>query len=189
MREQAERYFLYVCVILTALFAIAALSVYSSASADITGSTGGQPTTLATVSTVESRLVARHTTEYIEKPVTTIEYIERVRSEPVELRNFQDPEELKLWLENNASSPTAYLQSPGSTVDCDDFALALQQRALKDGFIMSFEIIERDEYNALFKNPLPSDQTLHAINLAVIGNSAYYIEPQTGEIAFAVFLD
>ena len=189
MREQAERYFPYTCVILTALFAIAALSVYSSAFADITGSTGGQPTTLATVSTVESRLVARHTTEYIEKPVTTIEYVERVRSEPVELRNFYDPEELKLWLENNVSSTIVHLQSPDSTVDCDDFALALQQKALRDGFIMSFEIIKEDEYNALFKNPLPSEQILHAINLAIIGNGAYYIEPQTGEIAFAVFLD
>ncbi len=189
MREQAERFFLYACVILTALFAIAALSVYSSAFADITGSTGGRPTTLATVSTVESRLVARHTTEYIEKPVKTIEYVERVRSEPFELRNFYNSEELKLWLDNNAGSTTVHLQPPDSTVDCDDFALALQQKALRDGFIISFEIIEKNEYNALFENPLPSDQTLHAINLVIIGNSAYYIEPQTGEIAFAVFLD
>ena len=189
MREQAERFFLFTCVILTALSVITALSVYSSAFADSTGSTGGQPTTMATGSTVKSKLVARHTTEYIEKPVATVKYVERVRSEPVVLRNFHDPEELKLWLEYNISSTIVYLQPPDATVDCDDFALALQQKALRDGFIMSFEIIEEDEYNALFENTLPSGTNLHAINLVIIGNRAYYIDPQTGETVLAVYLD
>jgi len=34
-----------------------------------------------------------------------------------------------------------------------------------------------------------SPDTLHAINLVLIDNSVYYIEPQTGEIQFAAHLD
>jgi hypothetical protein len=189
MRNQLKKFFLYALAALFALSAVAGLSVFSSVSADITDLTGGQPVTTVIEPTVESKLVARHTTEYIEKPVTTIKYIERVSSEPVELRNFYDLDELKHWLTNAESETTVHLQSPDSTIDCDDYALAFQQKALEDGYIMSFEIIAEDEYNALFRNPLPSGQSLHAINLVIIGNSAYYVEPQTGEIVLAAHLD
>jgi hypothetical protein len=65
----------------------------------------------------------------------------------------------------------------------------MQQKALSEGYIMSFEIIDGEEYNGLFSIPLPSEQVLHAINLAVIGNDVYYIEPQTGEVVHAAYLD
>ena len=51
------------------------------------------------------------------------------------------------------------------------YALDLQQRALKDGYLMSASVIEK------------GDQ-LHMINLATIGNDVYYIEPQTDEVWF-----
>jgi len=60
---------------------------------------------------------------------------------------------------------------------------------LADGYIMSFEIINTSEYNAIFKSKLPLSQSLHAISLVIIGNDAYYIEPQTSEIGFAAHLD
>jgi len=189
MRNTVKRFFPCIFLAIVALCSAAALGVFSGACADIGESTGEQPAAEITGLTVESKLVARHTVEYIEKPVTTIKYIECVSSEPVELRNFYDLDELKLWLANSESMTTVHLQSPDAAMDCDDYALALQQRALRDGFIMSFEIIDKDEYNALFGNPLPSGQSLHAINLVIIGNSAYYIEPQTNEIVFAVNLD
>ncbi len=139
---------------------------------------------------VETQLVETHTVEYVEKPVTVVEYIERTQKISTELRNFNDLEELEQWLVAvDTNTTTVYFQLPDAPADCDDYALALQSKALTNGYIMSFEIISRSEYNAVFKSQLPSGQSLHAINLAIIGNSAYYIEPQTGEVALAVHLD
>ncbi|MFC1984910.1 hypothetical protein ACFLUW_00730 [Chloroflexota bacterium] len=138
--------------------------------------------------TVESRVIATHTVEYIEKPVTEVKYVERVKNIPVELRNFTDLEELKQWMESKKNVTTVRFQSVDTIVDCDDYAFEMQQEALADGYVMSFQIIEPDKYNSLFENKLPSN-TLHAINLVLIGNTAHYIEPQTGEIAFAANLD
>ncbi len=147
-------------------------------------------TTAAIEPIVESRLVARHTVEYIDRPVTVVKNVEYVQKIPVELRDFNDLEELKQWLvavEMNTS--TVYFQSADAAIDCDDYALDLQRKALADGYIMSFEVIARSEYNPLFKSDLPPGQSLHAVNLAIIGNNVYYIEPQTDEIVFAVRLD
>lgn len=138
--------------------------------------------------TVESRVIATHTIEYVEKPVIEVKYVERVTSVPVELRNFTDLKELKQWIEGRNKVTTVRFQSAETLVDCDDYAYELQQEALADGYVMSFQIIEPDTYNSLFENKLPPD-TLHAINLVLIGNTAHYIEPQTGEIAFAANLD
>ena len=139
--------------------------------------------------TVKCQLVATHTIEYVEKPVTEVKYVERVERIPVERCNFADLEELKLWLENKKSVTTFYLQSPDDIIDCDDYALELQQKALADGYVMSFQIIEPATYNSLFENSKLPPDTLHAINLVLIGNTAHYIEPQTGEIAFVACLD
>jgi len=67
--------------------------------------------------------------------------------------------------------------------------LGLQRKALADGYVMSFQIIEPDKYNSIFESSKLPPNSLHAINLVLIGNSAYYIEPQTGEIVFAANLD
>ncbi len=108
----------------------------------------------------------------------------------VELCNFSDLEELKQWLvEVDMNTTTTYFQSSGVTIDCDDYALGMQHKALTDSYIMSFEVISRSEYNAVFKSKLPLSQSLHAISLVIIGNEAYYIEPQTSEIGFATHLD
>ncbi len=139
---------------------------------------------------VECRVVETHTVQYVEKPVTVVDYIERVKRVPVELRNFSDLEELKQWLVGvDVNTTTIYFQSPNDTLDCDDYAIALQQKALADGYLISLEIIETNEYNRYFKNNELPPNSLHAINLAIIGNDAYYIEPQTGEVVFVARLD
>ena len=140
--------------------------------------------------TVEGRVIATHTVEYVEKPATEARYIDRVQLVHVELRNFTDLNELEQWLEGGEDVTTVRFQSEGILApDCDDYALELQRKALADGYVMSFQIIAPEQYNNLFQNgKLPPD-VLHAINLVIIGNSAYYIEPQTGEIVFAAHLD
>ena len=149
------------------------------------------PQTTAVIEpSVKCQLIETHTVQYVEKPVTVVEYIKRTQKIPAELRNFNDLEELEQWLVAiDTNTTTVYFQLPDAPVDCDDHALALQSKALTNGYILSFEIISRSEYKAVFKSQLPSGQSLHAINLAMIGNSAYYIEPQTSEIGFAAHLD
>lgn len=135
------------------------------------------------------KLVETHTVQYIEQPVTEVKYIERMKNVPVELRNFSDLDELKQWLADKSNVTTVLFQSPDTTVDCDDYALELQYKALAEGYIMSFQVIGESAYNAIFATPLPPSQSLHAVNLAIIDNSIYYIEPQTNEIGFAAYLD
>lgn len=140
--------------------------------------------------TVECQLVGSHTVQYVDRPVAVVNNIERVQRIPVELRNFNSLEELKQWLAAVAMNiTTIFFQRPDAPVDCDDYALDLQRKALADGYILSFQIISRSEYNAVFQGELPPGQSLHAINLAIIGNNVYYIEPQTGEITFVIYLD
>ena len=68
------------------------------------------------------------------------------------------------------------LEVSSDQYDCDDFALALQQRASRDGYLMSVTITQKQN------KP-------HMINLVTIGNDIYYIEPQTDEVWFYGNLD
>jgi len=182
--------FLGVAFKVLALIGVLTLAFYAGTSF---GSSALEPQTIEVESTklsVECQLVERHTVQYIERPITVINNIKQVQRIPAELRNFNDLEELKQWLVAvDTNTTTVYFQLPDAPVDCDDYALALQSKALADGYVLSFTVISRNEYNAVFQSELPPSRSLHAINLAVIGNNAYYIEPQTGEIAFAVQLD
>ncbi len=146
-------------------------------------------TTIATELGVKARTLEVPTVQYVEKPVPVTQYIERVQQVAIELRNFNDIEELTQWLKDRKNVTTVIFQSSNTIVDCDDYALELQHKALADGYIMSFEVIGESEYNALFKTPLPTSQSLHAINLAIIDNSVYYIEPQTDEVVLVAQLD
>ncbi len=198
MRNNMKRFFPKKYMALTVPFVIIALSIPFGTGAAFGQSTPEPQTTTNTNTklnvgfqpTVECRLVETHTVQYVEKPVTELKYVERVETVPVQLHTFSDLEELKQWLVRvNTNTATIYFKQPDTTVDCDDFALALQRKALADGYIMSFQIIEPNRYNGLFESGKMPPNTLHAINLVVIGNNAYYIEPQTGEIVFAAQLD
>jgi len=136
----------------------------------------GQETTEPEVVTqyqIETKVTERVVYEPVEKVV-----VEKVEV-PRKADHFNSVEELELWLSDNSIFAS----------DCDDYALALQQMALGDGYIVSFEVIYTDEYNRVFKQKRLPPGTAHAVNLAVIGNEVYYIEPQNHEIAFAVYLD
>ena len=176
--------------VLTTLFAVAVLNIFFSIGVSV-GQAPIKPQTITvTEPVVKCQLIETHTVQYVDTPVTVVKYIERTQKIPAELRNFNNLEELEQWLVAvDTNTTTVYFQLSDAPVDCDDYALALQSKALTNGYILSFEIISRSEYKAVFKSQLPSGPSLHAINLAIIGNSAYYIEPQTGEINFAVHLD
>jgi len=74
---------------------------------------------------VKCEVVETHIVKYIDRPVTEIKYIDRIKNIPVELSNFSDLDGLKLWLEDKTSASTVFFQPPDTTVDCDDYALEL----------------------------------------------------------------
>ena len=139
----------------------------------------------------QSGLIVTEPVEY--SPATGID-LSGVES-PGLLSCFQDLEELKQWLatieipSTGPSITTGNTEQPAEDYDCDDFALMLQVKALKEGYIMSFEIIHHDEYNALFQHGRIPHGTIHAVNSVIIGNAVYYIEPKTREIVFVANLD
>jgi hypothetical protein len=127
------------------------------------------------------------------RPVEKV-VIRRVET-PQPLYHFQSVLELEQWLENFGQLYIRFdvaEEETGQLVkefDCDDYALRLQEEALRDGYIISFEVIRSEEYNSLFEQKrLPRGAT-HAVNSVIVGNEVYYIEPQTSEIVFAAYLD
>jgi len=137
--------------------------------------------------------VNRFKESIVYRPVEKV-VIRRVET-PQPLYHFQNLVELEQWLENFGELDIRFNVAEEETgqlikeFDCDDYALRLQEEALRDGYIISFEVIRYREYNDLFKQKrLPYGAT-HAVNSAVVGNEVYYIEPQTHEIVFAAYLD
>jgi len=129
----------------------------------------------------------------VEKVIEKEVYVEKVIVKSVEipqpLRHFQDLDELERWLGNEVFKIQFNVANNETEKDCDDYAIELQERALRDGYLVSFEVIHPAEYNTLFKrNRLPNG-TIHAINSVIIENEVHYIEPQNHEIAFAAYLD
>jgi len=137
----------------------------------------------------------------VEKIIETIVYepVEKVIVERIEttkpLRYFQSLEELEQWLVNIKVLDIRFDVVDKETseriekFDCEDYALRLQEKALRDGYIISFEVIHSAEYNALFKQKRIPANTIHAINSVILGNEIYYIEPQTHEVVFVAYLD
>ena len=117
--------------------------------------------------------------EVVEKEIEYRDIVKEVMVEkPIEQSEFSSKEELEKWLAEDDGKTTVYFfttpdgtEASSDKYDCDDYAIDLQKRALKDGYLMSTSIIEKQGQ-------------LHMINLATIGNDVYYIEPQTDEVWF-----
>ncbi len=140
-----------------------------------------------TVDSVVERVVYRPVGKVIERVVyepverTVLNHIEN----PKPLLHFQAIEELQRWLENielvDISSEVVdkEINQGIKSFDCDDYALKLQEKALRDGYMMSFEVIYSGEYSDLFKQGQIPDGTIHAINSVIIGNEVYYNQKPT----------
>ena len=132
--------------------------------------------------TFEPKVVTQvqYEVKYIESPVykivEKIMEVEVIKEVPREIREFESLKELKQFLEDDDTNEVLRLypiKGTGGVISftgpCDHYALNLQRRALEAGYLMSIEIIERDN------EP-------HMMNSAVIGNEIYYIEPGTDEV-------
>ena len=154
------------------------------------------------------RIVEKTVYTPIERVIETIVYepVEKIVYEQVEkpvvkevevsrpLLHFENINNFEQWLSNvnliaigfNVIDPS---NNDVTEFDCDDYARRLQDKALEDGYIISFEVIRFSEYNSLFKEKKLPFGAIHAINSAIIGNDVYYIEPQTKEIVFVANID
>lgn len=192
---------------LSVLFILATLTLVFCAGAHL-GQATFEPRVI-----IEHEVIERVVYKPVERIVETIVYkpvekiIETVVYEPVEKviverietakpsRHFQSLEELEQWLVNIEVLDIRFDVVDKETseriekFDCEDYALRLQEKALRDGYIISFEVIHSAEYNALFKQKRIPSGAIHAINSVILGNDIYYIEPQTHEIVFVAYLD
>jgi len=159
--------------------------------------------------TFEPKVIIDHEIHTIHKVIERVEYkpVERVEYKPIEkvvvkrietpkpLRHFQNLDELEGWLGNIGVLDIRFDvvdEETGQRIkkfDCEDYAIRLQEKALRDGYIISFEVIRSAEYNALFKQKRVPNGAIHAINSVLLGNEVYYIEPQTHEIVLVAYLD
>lgn len=138
-------------------------------------------------------------TEYVTLPPVKVEVpVEVIKEVPRELREFESLDELKGWLETDETDKHRLMRlviEPGMSGTfnigdcCEDYAMRLQESALDDGYIMSVSTIWWNEYNALFTQKQCHYGEKHALNLTIIGNRVWYIEPQNDEIQFAGDLD
>ena len=123
----------------------------------------------------------------IEVPVEIIKevpvIVEVEKKVPQKFREFEDLAELTEWLEKNslpivliaAKDGRIDLINPRSTsqYDCDDYAEALQRKALEQGFLMSQQLIIKGQ---IYGVKVSEYTEPHMGNLTVIGNDIYYIE-------------
>jgi len=154
------------------------------------------------------RIVEKAVYTPVEKVIETVVYepVEKIVYKQVEnpvikevevsrpLLHFKNTDDLKQWLSNVNLIEIGFnvIDQNNNNItkfDCDDYARRLQDKALQDGYIISFEVIRSAEYNSLFREKKIPVGAIHAINSAIIGNEVYYIEPQTKEIIFVANID
>lgn len=97
-------------------------------------------------------------TKYVEvvKRSQIIKEVEVIKEIPLEVRYFENTRELREWL---AQDDTDQVLIMGW--DCDDYARALAEQAIKDGYWIYIQ-----------------QRGNHMLNSTIIGNKFYYIEPQ-----------
>ncbi len=87
-------------------------------------------------------------------------------------REFDSSAVLMAWAEEHLT--TLWIVG-NQAADCDDYASRLQLEAFKDGYILSVQLVENGRLSG--KN-VSNFLELHMGNLAMIGNTIYFIEPQ-----------
>jgi len=140
------------------------------------------------IQTLVYQPVERIVYEQVEKPVIKEVQVSRP------LLQFESLTEFKNWLSNVNLIEIGFNVVDQNNVsinvfDCDDYARKFQDKALQDGYIVSFQVIRYAEYNSLFKEKKIPVGAIHAVNSVIIGNEVYYIEPQTNEIVLVANID
>jgi len=155
--------FILVVVVLPAtLFTVSFCGVNSKASKDTVSILPFSPTVVLT--------------ETKEEPSVQVMIKEVPVVQP--LRDFVSYEELEAWLEVNGgivlvadSNGIISLTTIGEHNDCDDQARRLQEKAGKDGYRLSVQIVDTGCLCGVEVSP-----AAHMGNLAIIGNLVYFVD-------------
>jgi hypothetical protein len=113
------------------------------------------------------------------------------------LEDWQSVEELRAFLDadDTESNVTIISQTGGQisfTGQCEDFALQLRARAAAIGKnleIIAINSTELNKWKSYFGNKSLSNGDYHALNMAIIGNEIWYVEPQQDICWHAMYLD
>ncbi len=111
----------------------------------------------------------------------------------VVLTDWESPEELQAFLAEDDSNRHVYLRPDANGVNqldgqCEDLALQLRDRAMAKGKFLSVIVLHPAEYLKWY-GVYPINGEYHAINMAVIGNEFWYIEPRNDKAWAALRLD
>lgn len=119
----------------------------------------------------------------VEKIITINNTIEKIVYEKYPVRNFKDLAEFAKWVQDKMVR--IWLIS-GEEADCDDYAEHLQSEALKEGYMVSCQVV----YNGMLGTRQVSDSPgLHMGNLVIIGNDIYWVEPQSSAFSIVKVCD
>jgi len=86
------------------------------------------------------------------------------------LKSFSSLSDLQAWLDKDQTDKQPYSDS----FSCYEFALTLQQNAAEDGYLINLEFI--------IMSNIDGQAGGHVMNVAVIDDRVYFIEPQTDDI-------
>jgi hypothetical protein len=132
---------------------------------------------------------------YIERDIgTAVRVYDQVYND---LEDWQSAAELKTFLDADDTDSNVIIRSQsGGSINfegqCEDFALQLRERAAAIGKnleIIAIDSTELNKWRAYFGNIIIAPGTYHALNMAIIGNEIWYIEPQKDVCWQALYLD
>lgn len=107
----------------------------------------------------------------VEKIVEEVVEVVVIKHRDISVRQWEDLEQFKEWVQANLVSLTPM---GNYKLDCDDYAMRLQEKALAQGYPLSCHLV----VNGHILGKKVSDGYLHMGNLVIIGNDIYYVEPQ-----------
>ena len=128
-------------------------------------------------------------TVIVEKPVEKIiyktVYLDRQVEVPITLTDWISLDELKAFLANDMTDQTIFYRlSDGARIkDCDDYAIMLRDKAVKQGKYIGLQRITPTEFTSLTGMPwYGKPEDVHMLNNAVVDGVFYYIEPQSDQV-------
>ncbi len=98
---------------------------------------------------------------------------ERVVYRDIYTRQWESVEQFKDWY--YSQNFTLLMPSGANTIDCDDYATWVQDRAMRQGYPVSEALAWQHYYGGVYVTVMPG---LHDGCLVLIGNIYYYFEPE-----------
>ena len=102
--------------------------------------------------------------------------IERVVYRDIYTRQWESVEQFKDWY--YSQNFTLLMPSGASTVDCDDYATWVQDRAMRQGYPVSEALAWQHYYSGVY---VTEKTGRHDGCLVLIGNTYWWFEPQVDE--------